>query len=201
MDVPVELSRILITELGDQQVIFLREKSGERNFPILIGIAEALAIDRRLKQKPTPRPMTHELLGNVIGQLGARIEKVVISDIINHTFIARLHLERDGETIEVDSRPSDAIALTAGTEAPLFVASHVFDDVLSQTPTAEDKIHLLRQRLEMLDDQIEQVNARLNDPGFLSEAPDELVSEHRRRLAEMQREGKAIARILKKLGQ
>ncbi|MFW6066418.1 MAG: bifunctional nuclease family protein, partial [Planctomycetota bacterium] len=81
MDVPMELSRVLITELGDQQVIFLKEKGGERSFPIVIGIAEALAIDRRLKGVPMPRPMTHDLMANVIESLGGTVERVVIHDL------------------------------------------------------------------------------------------------------------------------
>ena len=125
MNVPMELSRFLITELGDQQVIFLKEKDGERSFPIMIGTSEALAIDRRLKGQETPRPMTHELLAKTIDALGGTIERVVISDIREHTFIAVLSISRDGETIEIDSRPSDAIALGVAFDTPIFVAEHV----------------------------------------------------------------------------
>jgi len=127
MDIPVELSRIIINETSDQQLIVLKEKSGDRQLPIVIGIVEVFAIDRRLKGIKPPRPMTHDLCASIIDQLGARIEKIVIDDLRNHTFFAKIHLRRDDEEIVVDSRPSDAIALGVATDAPIFVADHVFD--------------------------------------------------------------------------
>ncbi len=128
MDIEVELSRIIIDEGSDQQVIVLKEKKGDRSLPIVIGIVEIMAIDRRLKGKNTIRPLTHDLLGNVIEALGARTEKVVISDLRNHTYYATIHLNTpNGKTITVDSRPSDAIAVCVATNVPIFVAEHVFD--------------------------------------------------------------------------
>jgi hypothetical protein len=200
MDVAMELSRILITELGDQQVIFLREKSGERSFPILIGIAEALAIDRRLKHKPTPRPMTHDLLASVIESLGADLDRIVIDDIRDHTFIATLYLRRGGEVIAVDSRPSDAIALGVATDTPIFVAEHVLDNVTSEPTTTEERLELLRKRQEMLGEKIAELSGILTDEEFLGQAPKKLLTEYRRQLAEMKHEYDAIERILKKLG-
>ncbi len=201
MDVLMELSRILITELGDQQVIFLKEKDGQRSFPILIGIHEALAIDRRLKNKPTPRPMTHDLMAQVIESLGATIEKIVINDIQEHTFLATLYLRRDGQVIEVDSRPSDAIALGVAFDTPIYVAEHVLDSVVQAEPkTREARIGLLRQRLEMLSDRIRQANEQLSDENFLAQAPAEMVKELRRQCEEMQSEHDAIEKVLRKLG-
>ncbi|MBP8304222.1 MAG: bifunctional nuclease family protein [Phycisphaerae bacterium] len=127
MDIPVELSRIIINESSDQQLIVLKEKDGERQLPIVIGIVEIFAIDRRLKGIQTPRPMTHDLCADIIDQLGAGIEKIVIHDLRNHTFFAKIYLHRGDEEMIVDSRPSDAIALGVATEAPIFVADHVFD--------------------------------------------------------------------------
>ncbi len=200
MDIPMELSRILITELGDQQVIFLREKGGERTFPIMIGISEALAIDRRLKGRPTPRPMTHDLLASVIAAMGGQLAKIVINDIHDHTFIATLHIRRGEETIRVDSRPSDAIALGVAFDTPIFVAEHVLDNVLSDAPTKEDRLELLRRRMEMLDAAIGELTQRLGDEDFLSQLSPAAIHEHRRQLAEMQKEYEAIDRVLKKLG-
>jgi bifunctional DNase/RNase len=127
MEKEAELSRIIINETSDQQVIVIKERHGERSFPIVIGIVEIFAIDRRLKGIEPPRPMTHDLLDSVIKGLGARIEKIVINDLRNHTFYAKIHLSLDGRTIEVDSRPSDAIALGVASNAPIFVVDHVFD--------------------------------------------------------------------------
>jgi bifunctional DNase/RNase len=127
MDVEVELSRIIINETSDQQIIVLKERNGKRSFPIVIGIVEIFAIDRRLKGIKPPRPMTHDLLDNVIESLGVKIEKIVINDLRNHTFYAQIHLSSNDNSIEIDSRPSDAIALGVATNAPIYVAEHVFE--------------------------------------------------------------------------
>jgi bifunctional DNase/RNase len=127
MDVEVELSRIIINETSDQQIIVLKERHGERGFPIVIGIVEIFAIDRRLKGIKPPRPMTHDLLDSVIENLGAKIEKIVINDLRSHTFYAQIHLSLNGRTVTIDSRPSDAIALGAASGVPIYVAEHVLE--------------------------------------------------------------------------
>ena len=127
METRVELSRIIINETSDQQVIVLKELDGERTLPIVIGIAEIFAIDRRIKGIKPPRPMTHELLDSIIASLGAKVERVVINDLRHHTFFATITLILNGEKKEIDSRPSDAIALAAASNIPIFVADHVFD--------------------------------------------------------------------------
>jgi bifunctional DNase/RNase len=127
MEKEAELSRIIINETSDQQIIVIKERHSERSFPIVIGIVEIFAIDRRLKGIEPPRPMTHDLLDSVIQGLGAKIEKIVINDLRNHTFYAKIHLSLNGKTVEIDSRPSDAIALGAASNAPIYVADHVFD--------------------------------------------------------------------------
>ena len=200
MNVSMELSRIMITELGDQQVIFLKEKDGERTFPIMIGTHEAVAIDRRLKGFKPPRPMTHELLANVIKLMGGRLDHILINDIHDHTFIATLYIRRSSQLISVDSRPSDAIALGVALDTPIFVAEHVLDTVLSESTTREDRIQMLRQRLDMLLERIREVSTRLDDKSFLAEAPKEVVESARRQLEEWKAEYQAIDRVLKKLG-
>jgi bifunctional DNase/RNase len=127
METEAELSRIIINEMSDQQIIVLKERHGERSFPIVIGIVEIFAIDRRLKGIKPARPMTHDLLASVIENLGAKIDKIVINDLRHHIFFARIHLSLNGRKIEIDSRPSDAIALGTATNAPIFVAEHVFE--------------------------------------------------------------------------
>lgn len=128
--VQMELFKIIISEMQDQQIIVLKEVDGERNFPIVIGSAEAYAIDRRLKQIPTQRPLTHDLLESVIDQLGGEIDRIEINNLENHTFFARIHIRQNGNVIQVDSRPSDAIALGVATSVPIYVAEHV----LAQLP-------------------------------------------------------------------
>ncbi|HUS72745.1 MAG TPA: bifunctional nuclease family protein [Sedimentisphaerales bacterium] len=127
MDIEMELSRIIINETSDQQIIVLKERHGHRSFPIVIGIVEIFAIDRRLKGIKPPRPMTHDLLDGVIESLGAKIEKIVINDLRNHTFYAKIHLSSNGRTVKVDSRPSDAIALGTASNTPIYVAEHVLE--------------------------------------------------------------------------
>ena len=129
MEVPCELIRIMITETGDHQVIVLKESQGERVFPIVIGFFEAAAIDRRIKGHVLPRPMTHDLLAAVIDALGGRLAKIVVTDIKDHTFYARLVIERNGDQVHVDARPSDAIALAVAGNTPIFVENHVLDEV------------------------------------------------------------------------
>jgi len=121
-----ELARIIINEASDQQIIVLRERNGSRQLPIVIGIAEVVAIDRRVKGSASPRPMTHDLLDNIMESLGATIKKIVISDLRQHTFYARIHLKAGRKTIEIDSRPSDAIALAVRSKAEIYVAEEVF---------------------------------------------------------------------------
>ncbi|MCM2374030.1 bifunctional nuclease family protein [Aporhodopirellula aestuarii] len=132
MSVEMQLARIIISELTDNQVIYLKEVDGERQFPIMIGIFEATNIDRRVKHDYVPpRPLTHDLIVSVAESLGAVIERVVISDLSEHTYFAQLHLlTASGETIEVDARPSDAIAVAVTYDPPLpiFVSEEVLAD-------------------------------------------------------------------------
>ncbi len=129
MDVRMDLARIVIQDTHDQQIIFLRERGGEREFPIVIGDSEACAIDRRLKGYQRPRPMTHDLMADLIERLHGELEKIVINDLKEHTFYAKLVIRAQSEVIEVDSRPSDAIALGVASETPIFVSEHVLREV------------------------------------------------------------------------
>ena len=127
MEVRVELARVIISETTDQQVIVLREKGGERSFPIIIGIFEAVSIDRKLKEIEVPRPLTHDLLMDTIREMGGELKRIVVNDLKDNTFFARLHVERDGEDIEVDARPSDAIALAVRAGCPIYAEESVIE--------------------------------------------------------------------------
>ncbi len=131
--VHMELSRIIISETNDEQVIVLREVTGERAFPIVIGIWEAVAIDRNIKGKKTPRPMTHDLLENVIKGLEANLDRIIVTDLRDRTFYAKLILRKNGKVVEVDSRPSDAIALAVQMRAPIYVEDSVLEEVTPGT--------------------------------------------------------------------
>ena len=134
MEVRMELARVVISETSDQQVIVLREKDGERSFPIIIGIFEAVSIDRSLKEQTLPRPLTHDLVVGIINEMGGKLDRIVVDDLVENearggTFHAKLHISRDGEDVVVDARPSDAIAIAVRVKCPVFVDDSVLDKV------------------------------------------------------------------------
>lgn len=109
-------------------VVFLQENEGKRVLPIFVGILEAKSIASRLNNETFPRPLTHDLLKNVVEQLGYRVSRVEVCDLIDNTFYGKLFLEQDNKSLEIDSRPSDAIALALRFSAPIFVAEKVMDE-------------------------------------------------------------------------
>lgn len=129
MAVQMELIRIIINDNNDQQIIFLKEIDGDRTFPIVIGPFEASSIDRRVKGLPAPRPLTHDLLSNTIEQLGGEVQDIYINELRDHTYFAKLRIRHEGETLEIDSRPSDAIAVAVTVDVPIFVAEDILDEV------------------------------------------------------------------------
>jgi hypothetical protein len=131
MLVRMTLARIVIVDAEDEKMsmIVLREEEGDRAFPILIGVHEAYAIDRRTKGVTVQRPLTHDLIDRLIENLDGQVEQIVISELRDSTFYAKLVLRRNGELIEVDSRPSDAIAIGAGHEVPILVDESVLKEV------------------------------------------------------------------------
>ena len=129
MAIQMELSRLFIREMTDMQIIELKERDGERTFPIVIGLPEAFAIERRLKGLEVPRPQTHDLLASVIGQLGGRLKCIHIHELYEGTFYAMLCIRQGEREIQVDSRPSDAIALGVATDVPIMVSENVLEQV------------------------------------------------------------------------
>ena len=130
--VQMELTRIIINENNEQQIIFLKEVDGERTFPIVIGIFEATSVDRRVKGMPSPRPLTHDLVASVIENLGGELQDIFISELRDHTYFAKLRIRRDGELVDVDSRPSDAIALAVTAKVPIYVSEEVLGEVCGE---------------------------------------------------------------------
>ena len=129
MSIQMELHKIIINDTQDSQIIMLKEVDGDRKFPMVISTDSANAIDRRLKGLQAPRPLTHDLLASVIEQLGGTVERIEINNLQDHTFFAKIHIRQNGDVVEIDSRPSDAIALGIATTVPIFVAEHVLDEV------------------------------------------------------------------------
>ncbi len=133
MPVEMRLSRIIISEINENQIVFLKEVDGERQLPILIGIFEATSIDKRVKDIPRPRPLTHDLLVGIVETMGAELDSVLISELRDHTYFANLRLKFEGELIEIDARPSDAIAVavTCDPPLPIFVNEEVLEEAIS----------------------------------------------------------------------
>jgi bifunctional DNase/RNase len=138
--IDVCLHRIVYRQTGDRQYIHLRERAGERSFPIIIGTPEANEIHRVVTSQELARPMTHKLAFNLVGALGARLAGVDIVDLRENTFHARVLLEpsEGGALVSVDARPSDAIALALRAGCPIRVAEDVLEQV--RTDRAEDKL-------------------------------------------------------------
>lgn len=136
MPVLMELSRIFIREMSDMQIIELTEVDGARSFPIVIGLPEAFAIERRLKEIKIPRPQTHDLLASAIRELGGELQRIEIHTLEKGVFFAKLVVNQDGRVIEIDSRPSDAIALGVAESVPIYVAEEVLAQA-SAEPTEE----------------------------------------------------------------
>ena len=132
MPVEMQLSRIIISEIHDQQIIYLREVDGDRQFPIVIGIFEATSINRRVQGFQPQRPLTHDLITNVIKRLGGELDSVLISELREGTYFAQLRVRRDGVLLEIDARPSDAIAVavTCDPPLPIYVAEEVLSEAL-----------------------------------------------------------------------
>jgi hypothetical protein len=124
-EVRMEIKGLMLDPNTNVPIVVLRDEEGAVFLPIWIGVFEANAIALRLENVATPRPMTHDLLRSALEKLGAHIEKVVISELRESTFYARIHVQRDGDAVEIDARPSDAIALALRSEAPIFVLAPV----------------------------------------------------------------------------
>jgi bifunctional DNase/RNase len=127
--IELQLNKIKIDETRNEQVIVFREKEGTRYLPVVIGVAEVNAIKMKLSGVKPPRPLTHDLVLKILEHLGARLEKVVIDQLQNNTFFAKLYLKdgKNGEVI-VDARPSDSVALALRANAPIFVTEEILGE-------------------------------------------------------------------------
>ena len=124
----MELRRIVTDDVREQYVIYLKEIDGDRIFPIVIGLFEVVSIERRVKGVPTPRPLTHDLLCQAVELLGGTIQDVMISDLQDGTYYAKIRVKNGAELVEIDSRPSDAIAVAVTADVPIFVSESVLEE-------------------------------------------------------------------------
>ena len=133
MQIEMTIKGLMIDPITNMPIIILRDKDGQRVLPIWVGVFEANAIALQIENVATPRPMTHDLLKNVIQDLKAEIQKVVVSDLRENTFYAIIYLDAQGETVAIDARPSDAIALALRAHAPIYVE----DSVIANAKTVD----------------------------------------------------------------
>jgi bifunctional DNase/RNase len=152
MQIEMTIKGLMVDPITTMPIIILRDKEGQRVLPIWVGVFEANAIALQIENVATPRPMTHDLLKNVITDLRGRIERIVVSDLKENTFFALIYLNVNGEVIAVDARPSDAIALALRASAPIFVEEKVIDHART-SDIAPDKgeTERLQKWLESLD--------------------------------------------------
>lgn len=123
--IQMELFQLMIAETREEQVIVLREVGGSRTFPIVIGSYEAITLNRKLNSNKTPRPLTHDLIENILHGLNATLVKVEITNLKNNTFYAKLILQQNGTKIEIDARPSDAIIMATQLKASIYVNEEI----------------------------------------------------------------------------
>jgi bifunctional DNase/RNase len=152
MQIEMSIKGLMVDPITNMPIVILRDKDGQKVLPIWVGIFEANAIALQIENISTPRPMTHDLLRNVIADLKATVQKVVVCDLQENTFYALIYLGLNGDTVAIDARPSDAIALALRTRAPIFVEETVIDSAKTVDFTTDkndsDRLH---KWLESLD--------------------------------------------------
>ncbi len=150
--IEVTVSKVAIDVNSKMPVIVLKEKGGDKTLPIWIGLFEAQAIALALENVKPPRPLTHDLAKSLIEKLNGRVDRVVISDLRQNTFYARILMRRNGEALQVDSRPSDAIALALRLKVPIFIDETVLDKIAmgDKPPIKEEEIEDFKKKLRDL---------------------------------------------------
>ena len=152
MAVEMKVKGLMWDPVSRMPIVILRNQEGDSLLPSFVGLFEANAIAQQLDGSLSPRPMTHDLLGNLIGVLQARVDRVVITDLRDNTFFASIHLERNGEKVTIDARPSDAMALALRVKVPIFVEDSVIERSSASGDEGQvDEAERLRRWLETVD--------------------------------------------------
>jgi hypothetical protein len=153
MLIEMTIKGLMVDPITNLPIVILKDKDGDRVLPIWVGIFEANAIALQIENIATPRPMTHDLLRNVITDLDGRVDRIVVSDLKDNTFYAVIHLTVRGEGVAIDARPSDAIALALRTRSPILVDESVIDNAKSVDFATSDRTDndRLQKWLESLD--------------------------------------------------
>jgi bifunctional DNase/RNase len=138
MQIEMTIKGLMIDPITNMPIIILRDSDGQRVLPIWVGVFEANAIALQIENVQTPRPMTHDLLKNIISDLNAEVERIVVCALKENTFYANIYLRGPGGAVSVDARPSDAIALALRTRSPIFVEETVIQSARSMEATKDN---------------------------------------------------------------
>lgn len=153
MEIEMRIRGLMMDPVTNMPIVILKDTGGDSILPIWVGVYEANAIALEIEKVQTPRPMTHDLIKNVLTGLDVRVQKVVVNELREDTFYATIWLERNGQTITIDSRPSDALALALRTDAPIFVEEEVLKSSrVAGTMSEKVNNEELRRWLENLDE-------------------------------------------------
>jgi len=169
--IEVVIDSIRVSLMSQHRIVVLKDSNSDRYLPIWIGPCEADAITTELQEMPPQRPLTHDLLKNVIGELGGEVVHILVSDLRNDVYYARVVVDVDGKQIEIDSRPSDAIALGVRVKAPIFVADTVMekaaiqpdDDIEEQALQEDDADTVDESQLSAFTDFVDELDLDLGD--------------------------------------
>jgi bifunctional DNase/RNase len=149
--IAMSIKGLMLDPVSNSPIVVLKDDAEKFFLPIWVGIFEANAIALQLENVSTPRPMTHDLLRNMISELDARVTRVVINDLRDSTFFAQIRVITGERTLELDARPSDAIALALRADAPIYVAQSVLDQAQTISPDSEDQDEKVQKWFEQLD--------------------------------------------------
>ena len=149
--VAMSIKGLMLDPVSNSPIVVLKDDAEKFFLPIWVGIFEANAIALQLENVSTPRPMTHDLLRNMIAELDARVTRVVINDLRDSTFFAQIRVMTGERTLELDARPSDAIALALRADAPIYVAQSVLEQAQTISPDSEDQDEKVKKWFEQLD--------------------------------------------------
>ena len=152
MQQQMKIQGLMIDPVSNMPIIILKDEANVNTLPIWVGVFEANAIAMQLEKIEAPRPMTHDLLRNLVRELSAKVERIEINDLKQNTFYATIYLSQSGETIRIDARPSDAMALALRADAPIFVDAQVIEKSTSGSDEpAANEAERLRKWLEEVD--------------------------------------------------
>ena len=144
MEIEMTIKGLMIDPITNMPIVILKDKEGERVLPIWVGVFEANAIALQIENISTPRPMTHDLIRNILNEIEADVQRIVVYELRENTFYAMIYLDREGETMAIDARPSDAIALALRTKSPIFVEDDVVESAkgldLSKESTDSERL-------------------------------------------------------------